>query len=314
MAGPNVWDQFQPYHPPEPEVAAQPAEPLTGEDYLKSLNDPGRANMIRAYVEGRAIPVGNARSPQVQSVKQQAAIAFPNFDETLFKSRNETRKDFASGTSAKNITSLGTVMGHLNDLVDTSQHLAQHDLTPLNTVQNYVTDKIGQPQYKDFNLTKQAVADEMAKVFRGSGMSEAETERWLQTFDSSSSPDQFKGVIGRGLKLLDSRMTELANQYNRGMQITAGGLAKHTLEAVDDEGRRIALPVSEQGLRAQDLLSAEAKAKVGNIKKWLYPASQAGAGAQVAATAPAGGAPPAAASAADGWTTLPGGIRIREKQ
>lgn len=263
MAGP--WDQFPIYQQPAaPPAPAVPAEPLTGDEFLKTL-DPGTSNLIKAYVEGRSIPVGNSRTPQVQAIKRMAAQYEPNFDETIFKTRNDTRKDFGSGTASKNVTSLNTVMGHLNDLVETSQGLAQHDLTPLNYVQNAITNKLGSPALKDYNLAKQAVADEMAKVFRSSGMSEAETERWLTTFDSSSSPDQMKGVIGRGLKLLDSRMSALSDQYNRGMAYGPRGM-KHTTAFGDRQ-----VEIGEKGLQPEDLLSNDAKAKVAKIKAWLYP-------------------------------------------
>lgn len=263
MAGP--WDQFPIYQQPAaPPAPAIPAEPLTGDDFLKTV-DPGTGNLIKAYVEGRSIPVGNSRTPQVQAIKRMAAQYEPNFDETIFKTRNDTRKDFGSGAASKNITSLNTVMGHLNDLRETSENLHNRSFTPWNAVANTVASKFGQDPLKDFNLSKQAVADEMAKVFRSAGMSEAETERWLQTFDSSSSPEQFKSVIGRSLKLLDSRMSALSDQYNRGMAYGPRGM-KHTTAFGDRQ-----VEIGEKGLQPEDLLSNDAKAKVAKIKAWLYP-------------------------------------------
>jgi hypothetical protein len=221
---------------------------LTGEEFLKTL-DPNIAATVKAYVEGRSMPVGNARSPQIQAIKQLAAQYEPGFDETVYKSRDSTRRDFSSGTAAKNISSLNTVMGHLNDLREASTKLGQHDWTVLNLIENYAADKLGGSALSDYKLARNAVADEMAKVFRGSGMSEAETERWLNSLDSSKSPEQFKGVFKQALSLLESRMSSLADQYERGMRLGPG--AKNIVPT--------------------DLLNESARGKIEKIKNWLYP-------------------------------------------
>src|SRR6185436_15141670 len=44
---------------------------LTGAAALEAL-DPSTRGMVQAYIEGRSIPVGNARSPGVQYIKRLA--------------------------------------------------------------------------------------------------------------------------------------------------------------------------------------------------------------------------------------------------
>lgn len=268
------WDQFQLYQPPAQQAAPESDAPLLGEDYFKSI-DPGQANMARAMVEGRAIPAGNARGANLQVIREHAFNAYPNADETVFKTRAATRQNFGSGPAAKNITSLNTLMGHFNDFMETSNALNNRDFTPWNSVANYIYDKTGHGQLKDFNIARNAVSDELAKVFRSSGMSESEIERWLTSLDSSSSPDQFKSVAGRAFKLLDSRMSALASEYNRGMSIGPngiGGLKNHQFVSMDDEtGKRAVVNVGENGLRPEDLLSPDARMKAQKVKAWLYP-------------------------------------------
>jgi hypothetical protein len=77
---------------------------------------------------------------------------------------------------------------------------------------------------KRFEIARNAVADELAKVFRSSGMSDTEIHAWKSTLSENNSPDQFKAVIKQGLGLLESRVEALKDQYPPRRWQGAGGL------------------------------------------------------------------------------------------
>lgn len=197
---------------------------LSGADYLASL-PPSMQSQVKAIVEGRMQPPSGfaLKSPRVQALLTAAAQYEPGFDMTKWGSRASTAKDFASGTSAKNVTSLNTVVGHLSDLADKADALGNINsgLGPANTMWNYVKNSFenasGAPEVNNFTLARNAVADEMAKVFRSSGMSDHEISAWKDTLSSSMTPDQLKGAVKTGIGLMDSRLSALNDQRDRGM-------------------------------------------------------------------------------------------------
>jgi hypothetical protein len=67
----------------------------------------------------------------------------------------------------------------------------------------------------------EAVANEMAKAFRATGMSEAQVSRWQAAISTNASPEQQKGILQEGVSLLSSRLDSLAEKYNKGMGTTA---------------------------------------------------------------------------------------------
>lgn len=205
-----------------PGTAGAPNTPdagLTGDEFLKSLNDPGRADLIKGMVEGRMAPatMGRYGTLAVQSLLKDAARYEPGFDMTKWSGRVATQKDFSAGQAAKNVTSLNTVIGHMGDLADKAEALGNTQFPLANTVKNIGNQAVGNPEITNFNLARNAVADEMAKVFRGSGLSDAETRQWKENISSSNSPEQLKGAIKTAIGLMESRLSAMSEQRAKGM-------------------------------------------------------------------------------------------------
>lgn len=199
--------------------SGEPASGVTGEDFLKGLNDPGRADLIKGMVEGRMAPaqMGRFGTQAVQSLLKDAARYEPGFDMTKWNARVGTAKDFTSGQAAKNVTSINTVIGHLGDLADKADALGNTSFPIANRVKNFASTNIGNPEIKNFDLARNAVADEMAKVFRGGGLSDAETRQWKENISAANSPEQLRGAINTAVGLMESRLNALGEQRNKGM-------------------------------------------------------------------------------------------------
>lgn len=213
---------------------------LTGDAYLQSLPESIRSQ-VKAIVEGRMQPPSGfaLKSPQIQYLLRAAAQYEPGFDLTKWGARAATAKDFASGQAAKNVTSLNTVVGHLNDLKDKADALDNGGIPLFNEVGNYFNSATGGAKVNNFNLARNAVADELAKVFKGSGISDHEIEQWKGALNAAQSPEQLKGAVKTAIGLMDSRLSALNDQRDRGMSTQSeprsllNEKSRKALEAVD---------------------------------------------------------------------------------
>jgi len=204
---------------PKDNIAPAPGDTTkTGDEYLKTLT-PDMAAKVRMIAEGR-MPWPNTaalRSPAVQQLLSAATQFDPTLDAASSVRRMATAKDFASGKSRQNITSLETVLGHMGELWNASQKLHNRSFTPWNSVANAAGSMMGDPAMKAYGLAQQATVDEMERAFRGASGSEKGIEAWKSALSSSSSPEQFRAAMEMGVKLLDSRLQSLQQAYHEGM-------------------------------------------------------------------------------------------------
>ena len=190
----------------------------SGEDYLATLPGP-LAAQVKALADGRrAFPTGSAlRSPQVQELVAAATQYDPTLDAANAATRVATRKDFTSGKAAQNITAMNTALGHLGSLSKAAAKLENRSFPLWNTVANMAEQATGDPRVKNFTLARNAVSNELMKVFRGTGGSVSEIEEWQNNIDSSDSPEQLHATITQATDLLRSRLEAMNDQYGRGM-------------------------------------------------------------------------------------------------
>jgi hypothetical protein len=262
---------------------------LTGDDYLNSLKqqDPALAAQVKAVAEGRLpMPPTNARTPNAQRLIQAVSQYDPEgVNDIQTGSRRKLFTSFTAGQDADQIKSLNTVMGHLGKLQDTAVSLNNSNYPMLNSFLNSVSLNTGQDAVSNFNVAKKAVADELSTVLKGRA-TEGEVKRWNEAINSAQSPAQLQGAISTATDLIEGRMQALGNKYEAGMNYkykTNGGVT---------------------------LLSPEAQKMYNKIRS----TSVVGGQAQPPQQQQQQQQQPAAAPDAQGWTTLPNGIRVRQKQ
>lgn len=203
-----------------PVPAANPLGPH-GDMYLQTL-DQTQAAQVKALAEGRlAFPTGTAlKSPYWQEMLQHVAQYDPGFDAVNYNARAATRKGFTSGKEAQTVNALNTVAEHLGTLSDYTKDLNNTSFQPYNRLKNYIADQTGDPTIARFNTAKKAVADEVAKVWRASGGSQADIEENLHNLNSAQSPEQLNAAIGTLTKLISGKVSALQDQYTSGMGTT----------------------------------------------------------------------------------------------
>ena len=194
--------------------------------FLQTL-DPQIAAQVKAYADGRLpIPAGFAlKSPYFQNMLRLVGQYDPSFDFVNANARAATRKSFSAGPDAANVAALNTAIYHLGSLKDAFDALDNTRFPTYNAVANTVGEELGnagvQQGVAGVNAKAQAVAEELAKVFRAQGMSESEVNAWKSKINTNSSPATSNETIKSALDLMDGRLQALADKYNAGMGTTA---------------------------------------------------------------------------------------------
>lgn len=223
-------------------------------------------NIVKGLIEGRITPPTQkaAATPYWQAQLQAAAAQDPQFDMVNFQARSKARADFTSGKSAVNITALNTVVGHLNTLDQAVGKLGNTGGFLGSTLNNKAAHWIARESGTDerlgtFAAAKTAVANEMTRVFRGTGGAEADIQGYLRDLDAAKSPETLRATIKQMAELINSRIEALGEQYNQGMGTTKDPL---TLLTPDKQrafnrlmGKTAAAPAPTAGSKARPSLA-----------------------------------------------------------
>lgn len=226
----NMYEMFN------PQPAAQPAaqggtvaslagaqEQPTGESFLQRLS-PAMQASVKAIAEGRMSPPSGMamRSPMGQALIGAVTQYDPSFDATNYQSRNALRKDYTAGNTKNNIVALNTAMSHIDTMGEMAKKLENGSIKPANAVMNMAKDMFGNAAPQEYQTAKTAVASELGKYFRGSGMSDAAAAEWEKAFESANSPQQMDGVVKTAINLIAGRANELQDTWKKGMGQQSG--------------------------------------------------------------------------------------------
>ncbi len=189
---------------------------LHGEEFLATIPAKDRGT-VKAISEGRQkfsdLGYRGAERARISSYVNQYN---ESFNSSAYPTQAAVRKDFTSGPTAKNITALNTAIGHIGTLSDLGEALKNKDTKVLNAVFNRIATETGAANVNNFDIAKGAVGNELMRVFRQVGASEVETAEWEKKFTAASSPEQLSGAVKTAVKLLQSRVEALNDQWIRG--------------------------------------------------------------------------------------------------
>lgn len=201
-------------------AAPNPSLPAGQKDeaFLQSL-PAGVGSQVKALAEGRMqFPSGFAlRSPYWQNLLQAVAKYDPSFDAVNYNNRAKTRASFTSGKEAGQVNAINTVIGHLDNLSDAADALHNGNIQLFNRLGNAVSKATGSPKVTNFDTIKKAVSDEVTRVWRQAGGSEADVKAAQANLDSAGSPAQLHEAIATYGHLLESKLEALNDQYRQGM-------------------------------------------------------------------------------------------------
>lgn len=201
-----------------PNALGDATSDTVGEDSLTGLSDADKAT-VRLMADYKwPIPPGGIRNPKQLALLQRAAQFDPTFAPAEYTIRQKSKMDYTSGASMKNIRSLNTLAGHLDNLSKSADGLGNTNNSVLNlayynTIGNALSSASGNPKVKVFESDVNAVTNELGQLLRGGAVTDQEAKRWQSAINSSESPDQLHAVIHEFADLAKSRLDALQQGY-----------------------------------------------------------------------------------------------------
>ena len=254
--------------------AANPNAPH-GEDFIKTL-PPAQASQVKALAEGRMqFPSGFAlKSPYWQQMLSAVAQYDPNFDTINYNARAKTRSDFTSGKSAQQVNALNTVIGHLDTLAEKAKALNNSSWKSYNSLANFISTETGDPKVTNFKVAREAVVDELTRVWRQAGGSEKDIEARKEQLDAAASPDQLYGAIAGMGDLLESKLGSMQEQYQQGTGTKSIEMitpqARSTLTKLERlSGRQPVQAVASSGPKVGEIRTVNGVKYTWDGKGWL---------------------------------------------
>ena len=268
---------------------------LSGEDFLKT-QPKSVADDVRAAIAGKLkMPspgsVLEARmQPTIEALKQYYADD-PN---SYANVRGGQRARVVSDMLDKNASSTGgqfrsgmAMLGHMSEVQNAADALENSDMPIANRAKWAVKEQLGGPEaakLTDFNNAFQTYSGEAAKAIKGGVPGVHETMERMKLMNPNLGPDVMQGHVDMSKKLLIDRWTPAMDSYNKVMG------TNYDMRGFIKEFAPSSLPAYDQ---------LETKAIKGSEKHKQQQQQQQ---------------QPAAAPDAQGWVTLPNGIKVRQKQ
>jgi hypothetical protein len=148
----------------------------------------------------------------------------PTFSMPDYSTIAATKKAFTSGVEARNLTSLGTVLGHIGDIAQASRALDNFKTDTFgagtkaaNAFRTWYLQNKQDPRVNAFETATEAVASELDRAFRGSTTAVTTIQGWHNRMKPGMSPEEIQANNAKLGSLLGSRINELVDQYERGI-------------------------------------------------------------------------------------------------
>lgn len=216
------------YQPPadspvSKDVLINPIDHPVNEDVIKTL-PVGLQQQVKLLAAGRIAPPSSFAAAKLywQGLLSLAAQYDPKFDAINYGSRQAALKDVTSGVSARNLTSLNTVMQHVDELNNAGATLDNWKTESLgvgtrlaNKATEWLRENKQDPRLTRFNVAADAVANEAEKAFKGNMPSVQGIQEWRKNLNPAMSPEQMQSANKTLLKLLEGRIDAVTEQYRR---------------------------------------------------------------------------------------------------
>lgn len=198
-------------------------EELQGEDLLGAL-PPEARNIVKGMVDYTLDPtrVASLRRGMREKYIGAAKQVDPFFDMTQYPTRSKFRQDLATGVKGKNITSFNTAIEHLGELNQQLPNVPSSRFQPLTGAKRWYTEKFDADSPTAEAISKEntaltAVSGELATIFKNTGGTDQEIQKWFDRYDPKMSRTQKQAFIDEGIGLMESRLNAIGGEYERVM-------------------------------------------------------------------------------------------------
>lgn len=162
------------------------------------------------------IPGGNVLArPEWSTITGRVMQIDPTFSQGNFDARQGYLQKFEKSDIPG---SLDTVMHHLGTFNSSAKNLENSGGQPwskgYNAAGNWIKEHtIGFPEKTAFADASNAVAGELANVFKATGATDQEIEGWKHNLTASATPEEFQQNVQTLVQLIRGRMDAVTNRY-----------------------------------------------------------------------------------------------------
>jgi hypothetical protein len=178
------------------------------------------ARAARAIINGNdKLPEGNAATKSTDIAIRDAVFrAAPTYNSSVAQARMDMVKQFGDKTSPTSaggmILSANTALHHLNALADSADSLGNTGYPVVNAVKNEGREiAVGNPALQAYQFNKNALSDEIAKIYKGGTPAEGEIKAMVANLSPNMTPDEQKAVFSKVSTLLQGKTDELQRQW-----------------------------------------------------------------------------------------------------
>lgn len=199
-------------------------QPQNPQDVYADLNPEDKA-LIDGILAYKIDPKSAIPGMNNQSRRQVLSLATsldPTYDMTQFPARAAYIKDFTQGKRSSNILAGNTLIKHMGSLEGSLGNLPSSGIKPYEQLQRGIAKNYFGTGKQAIAMTEEgtslnAVAGELANVFKQTGSTDPEIESWKQGYDVNLPVEAKKAYIKKGVELLYGRLGAIGSEYERTM-------------------------------------------------------------------------------------------------
>lgn len=250
-----------PNAPPLP--AIDPAKESILAKYPQDVRD-----LAKDFLSYHAILPSSGRAamdPKIQLALRAAGEADPDFFPDTYQSRQRLLTSMTSGRQGKEVNAINTVIGHMAELKDAGEALAQNDLRVLNMLASKWGLETGNSAPAVYDAIVNRVAPETVQAYLGTGGEAGDRAKVAHDFNIANSPQARNAVIQTAAQLLTSKINTTQRQWQGMMGARPFPLPGGTVltpEAQEGMKRILGRPVMPLSLPGKAVPSAGATGKV----------------------------------------------------
>jgi len=200
------------------------ATPEDKQSWLSQL-DPKDASLVKSVTDYNYDIYRGLNFRDRERIGGLATMYDPTFSQAEFEVRKDYKKEFTKGKIGANIRSYNTVLGHLGSLYDTVENpnLPSHPVRVIEQAKRGATKQFfgDSPEAKAMANERNAVtavSGELATVFKNSGGTDQEIQKWFDSYDKDATKTYKKQWIKQGVDLVNSRMGAISYDWERTMK------------------------------------------------------------------------------------------------
>lgn len=151
------------------------------------------------------------------AILNKAEELSPGFDLKQYETRQKVMNSYSSGRDKDNIVRLNTAVDHLEKLKEAGDALQNGGVRAINALKNMGREQTGDPRVRAYKDAAQAVAGEMAAVFKNGTGTDVEIKKWLSQISAADSPEQIQANFDMLVGLMRGRVDALDANFESAM-------------------------------------------------------------------------------------------------